>query len=69
MRAVEHESPVKADPRRMSGVQLARMGIRLLNKYDLLMQCMNCGETWSPTTGAHGRLPEGYWRCPNRCNV
>jgi hypothetical protein len=68
MRSAEHETPAKDDPRRLSGVQLARLGVRLLNKFDLMMQCVTCGETWSPATDSRGKLLPGYWYCPNKCN-
>jgi hypothetical protein len=44
------------------------LGIKLLNKHDLLLQCMDCSETWSPLLDKKGNLPEGYWICPNGCN-
>ncbi len=69
MKATEHTVPMKDDPRHMSSVQLARLGVQLLNKYDLLMQCMTCGETWSPQLDRHNRLPFGYWHCPKKCNL
>jgi hypothetical protein len=34
----------------------------------IFLQCDNCGSTWSPNIQTGGRLPKGYWRCPNRCN-
>lgn len=24
----------------------------------------NCGQIWSPSLLAGGRLPRGYWKCP-----
>ena len=41
---------------------------RLLNRFDLALECNTCGERWSPSHRTDGRLVEGYWRCPNRCN-
>ena len=61
-------SPVFVDARRLSGPKLAIFGVRLLNRYDLLLQCGVCGETWTPTLLSDGRLPRGYWQCPNKCN-
>ncbi|HBY61887.1 MAG TPA: hypothetical protein DEH78_18870 [Solibacterales bacterium] len=69
MKALEHEISAKQDPRRMSGVQLARLGVQILNKYDLSLQCMSCGEVWSPPAGREGALATGYWVCPNKCNL
>ena len=33
-----------------------------------LYRCNQCGETWSPNLMHGGRLPKGWWRCPNGCN-
>lgn len=30
--------------------------------------CLQCGAQWAPTLRGDGRLPTGYWRCPNGCN-
>jgi hypothetical protein len=69
MKTLDHEPAIRPDPRRMSGVQLARLGVRILNRYDLALQCMICSETWTPLTGRDGKLPPGYWHCPNKCNL
>ena len=69
MKALEHEIAAKEDPRRMSGVQLARLGVQILNKYDLSLKCVTCGEIWSPQADRDGRLAAGYWICPNKCNL
>lgn len=52
----------------MTGEQLAELGVQILNRFDLQLQCKVCGMTWSPQLTADSKLPEGYWRCPNRCN-
>jgi len=31
--------------------------------------CLQCGAQWAPTLRGDRRLPTGYWRCPNGCNV
>ena len=31
--------------------------------------CQVCGAQWTPTLRGDGRLPTGYWRCPNGCNA
>jgi hypothetical protein len=69
MTQLDHDLTVKQDPRRMSGVQLARLGVQILNRYDLVLKCVTCGETWSPQVDRKGALVAGYWCCPNRCNV
>jgi len=53
----------------LSGTQLARLGVQILNKHDLLLQCMTCGEVWATRVEPDGSLPFGYWHCPNRCNL
>jgi hypothetical protein len=55
-------------PRRLSQPELARVGIHIRDWSLTLLVCDTCGECWSPTVGRGGRLPRGYWRCPNRCN-
>jgi hypothetical protein len=58
----------KVDARRMSDVQLASMGVRLFNRDDLVLQCIACGETWTPQLDSGGKLPFDYWLCPAKCN-
>jgi hypothetical protein len=67
-RAVCSDPAERVDPRYLSPVQLARLGVSRLNRYDVLLQCMMCGATWSPKLRAAGALPPGYWQCPNKCN-
>ena len=67
-RAVCSDPAERVDPRYLSPVQLARRGVSRLNRYDVLLQCMMCGATWSPKLRAAGALPPGYWQCPNKCN-
>jgi len=55
-------------PNQMTAEQLEQLGVRRLNKFDLQLQCLKCRNTWSPRLTAESELPEGYWRCPNRCN-
>lgn len=69
MKVIDQDITVQDDPRRMSSVQLARLGVDLLNKYDLVLRCVMCGETWSPQLDHKDRLIAGYWHCPNKCNV
>lgn len=32
-------------------------------------RCQQCGQVWSPNSPAGGRLPRGWWKCPNGCNA
>lgn len=56
------------DKRRLVGAQMAKLGVRLLNKYGRSLQCEACEATWSPRPADDGSLRRGFWRCPNRCN-
>ncbi len=56
------------DRRRVQGARMAKLGVRLLNKYGRVIRCEACELTWYPQSAADGSLPRGFWRCPNRCN-
>jgi hypothetical protein len=56
------------DERRVRGARMAKLGVRLLNRYGRLLQCEVCATTWSPQPAFDGSLARGFWRCPNRCN-
>lgn len=63
--ALEHPA---ATQRLLSATQLAKLGVRIQNKYDLSLECLTCSEVWAPVRHPDGTLPRGYWKCPNRCN-
>jgi hypothetical protein len=50
------------------GAQMAKVGVRLLNRYGQVLECEKCGEQWTPQQAADGSLPRGFWHCPNKCN-
>ena len=54
--------------RLLSAAQLKNLGVRIQNRFDLLLECLSCGETWAPQPHPDGTFPHGYWKCPNRCN-
>jgi hypothetical protein len=56
------------DERRVLGAQMAKLGVRLLNKYGRVLECEACEATWPPRPAADGSLARGFWRCPNKCN-
>lgn len=56
------------DGRRVSSARATRFGVRLLNKYGLVLYCETCKATWFPRPAGDGSLPRGFWRCPNKCN-
>jgi hypothetical protein len=57
----------KVDVRHMTEAELGRMGIRLINREEVILQCLNCEETWEPSLDCSGKLPVGYWHCPAGC--
>lgn len=54
--------------RQLTAAKLSALGVRRLNRYNLVLQCATCGEQWTPRPEPGQALPRGYWRCPNRCN-
>ena len=58
----------KEDVRHLPETELASMGVRLANRQDLILQCLKCGETWSPQLDADGKLPFDAFVCPVGCN-
>jgi len=59
----------KQDVRHMTDAELSDLGIRLVNRTDVVLQCVACGETWVPQLDSDGKLPFDYWVCPARCNA
>ena len=43
-------------------------GIELIDPHRVWYQCQQCGQMWSPDIQRGGRMPRGYWKCPNGCN-
>lgn len=56
-----------ADVRLTEG-SLAKVGVDLLDKHRIHLQCQYCGALWSPNLQRGGKLPRGWWKCPNGCN-
>jgi hypothetical protein len=52
----------------LSPAQLEKLGVRPLNKFDLELECLSCGEVWEPKSHLDGSLEHDFWTCPNRCN-
>lgn len=67
-----HASPKIATrprrPHRFTAAELKRAGVTILNPSNLLLACDQCGCGWSPNLVTGGKLPRGYWKCPNGCN-
>ncbi len=54
---------------RFTKAEMKRVGVEVVDESRILLRCMTCGQTWSPDLQAHGKLPRGYWKCPNGCNA
>jgi hypothetical protein len=44
---------------------LAGVGVTLLSSDPLELQCNKCKSVWQPGRLSSGRLPPGWWKCPN----
>jgi len=51
-----------------SSAQLARVGVTIVRREPLTLQCQRCGAEWHVRRWPNGRLPQYYWRCQNGCN-
>ena len=69
MRVIDRVGIDKQDLRYLSDTELSELGVRLVNRTDLVLECAKCGETWAPQLDASGKLPFDYWLCPAKCNL
>ncbi|MFH1282343.1 MAG: hypothetical protein ABII27_01610 [bacterium] len=53
---------------RFSIREMEKRGVAILQRAGWL-ECMSCGQEWSPMLRPGGRLPRNYWQCPRGCNV
>jgi hypothetical protein len=68
IKALDHNCIDKEELRHMPDGELARLGVRLLNRDYIVLQCTHCRETWSPQLDSNGKLAFRYWVCPGNCN-
>lgn len=68
MKVIDRVGVDKQDLRDMSDAELSQLGVRMVNRTDLVLGCKHCGETWAPQLDFSGKLPFDYWLCPARCN-
>ena len=68
MRTIDRAGIDKQDLRYLSDTELSKLGVRIVNRTDLVLECNKCGETWAPQLDSSGKLPCDYWRCPAKCN-
>jgi hypothetical protein len=69
MKVLDRTLVDKEDVRHMDEVQLARLGIRMVDRQALTLQCVSCGHTWEPQLDCDGKLAFDYWLCPSQCNL
>ena len=55
-------------PKRVTDGELAKVGVRIIDRDSVLLECVRRGHRWTPKLMAGGRMPTGWWRCPNGCN-
>jgi hypothetical protein len=74
-RIVDEEQPLNMPlslapirPRRCTEGQLRKVGVTLCDPRRLVLECDACSQIWSPMLLPGGRLPRGYWKCPNACH-
>ena len=69
MRTMDRVGIDKQDLRCLSDAELSELGVRMVNRMDLVLECNKCGETWAPQLDSNGKLPFDYWLCPVKCNA
>ena len=69
MKVLDRAFTDKEDVRNMTDAQLAKLGLRLTDRSGVVLQCVTCGESWSPQLDSAGKLAFDYWVCPGRCNA
>ncbi len=69
MKVSDHPGLDKQDVRHMTDAELSDLGIQLVNRADVILKCVGCGEAWTPQLDSDGKLPFDYWICPARCNA
>lgn len=55
-------------PRRFTERELKRVGVEIRDASSTILGCVECGKGWAPMLQQGGKLPRGYWKCPNGCN-
>lgn len=65
---MSHTKTRKPYPRSFTDSQLAKVGVIIVNEYTRSLGCLDCQYIWSPMIQPGGKLPRGYWKCPQGCN-
>ena len=69
MRLMDRTATDKEDVRHMTAAELDSLGISIVDKRELILQCKGCGQTWTPVLNSDGKLSFDYWLCPRTCNT
>ena len=69
MKVLDHVCLDKVDVRHMPEEQLSVLGVRIVNRNQLILECLRCQETWEPALDSSGKLAPDYWKCPAGCNT
>jgi hypothetical protein len=56
-------------PRGCADMELRKVGVEIICPDEKVLKCQKCGVVWSPNIRPGGRLPRGWWQCPNGCNT
>ena len=68
MKTLDYSFLDKEDLRHLPEAEMERLGVRLLNRQEVVLQCRRCRESWAPQLESNGKLAFDFWVCPARCN-
>jgi hypothetical protein len=60
--------PKRKRPRWISHAELADVGLVLISRDPLIVQCQVCGAEWRPDLVSQ-RPSRMFWKCANGCNA
>ena len=52
----------------MARPSLTKANIEVVYRHAGQYRCLKCGQIFQPMVQVGGRMPPGWWLCPNRCN-
>jgi hypothetical protein len=69
MQVLERNRLDKEDLRLMAEDKLKQMGVKMLDRKEVVLQCAKCGLHWQPDVDSSGKLAHEFWVCPSKCNL
>lgn len=60
--------PRRLRPRSFTKRELAKVDVDLANPHSRILCCKKCYRAWIPMIQIGGKLPRGYWKCPEGCH-